>query len=441
MSKADKQGNTIGLVVFVLLTVVSGFFAYNYQSKATELEPKLASAQRKEADLRAQIAKEEESYRALKAKVFGSATNPGHQVVMEVIQEQLKSPLLSQERRDNMRSYSTLESAIVYLQTELEGADTAIGELEARKTELEKQMVDLNDQFKTDDTTARTSQQEKYEAMLAKAEETLEEIATIDDDIRDFNSRKARTEAEYNKRVAEWEGKLEVLTARNDQLGDNLNTLARIRADAAKLSFGEKHGEIMSLNDGGHVAYINLGSEDGLRSGQVFFVYGRDHSTNYAETPKAKIAITRVIGPHSAMGTLDQNRRSDMVLAGDAIYEPSFRGKTETRVAYVGVMDLNGDGEPDNDEFEQIVKDHNGQVDAKFDLKTGKINGRINTRTDWLVIGDIPAPSKEEGKGPTAEQIKVLTDARDEFLKQARDAGVRIVNARNFVIYLNSDGR
>ena len=72
----------------------------------------------------------------------------------------------------------------------------------------------------------------------------------------------------------------------------------------------------------------------------------------------------------------------------------------QEHVAFAGIIDLDGDGRPDNEEFVRILERNNLMVDAYLDLKTGEIEaGEGSTfRTKFLIIGsDAPLVGNVEG--------------------------------------------
>src|SRR5439155_3398832 len=91
-------------------------------------------------------------------------------------------------------------------------------------------------------------------------------------------------------------------------------------------------------------------------------------------------------------------------------------------VAYCGIIDLDGDGRPDNEEFVRILERNNLVIDAYLDLKTGTIKNRpgsegIDFRTKFLIVGS---------DAPLVGNVKKMID-------QAKEKSVQLIDARMFL--------
>ena len=92
----------------------------------------------------------------------------------------------------------------------------------------------------------------------------------------------------------------------------------------------------------------------------------------------------------------------------DLIFNLTLSSGAKEHVAFCGIIDLDGDGRPDNEQFVRILENNNLEVDAYLDLKTGEVKKRgdgITIRTKFLIVGtDAPMVGNvkkmvEEAKG------------------------------------------
>ncbi len=138
------------------------------------------------------------------------------------------------------------------------------------------------------------------------------------------------------------------------------------------------------------------------------------------EQIKGTVEITEVTGPYSARARIVSQAEviRNPISRRDAIYNITLTSNTREHVAYCGIIDLDGDGLPNNEEFVRILERNNVVVDAYLDLKTGEIKGSgIKSSTKFLILG------------PDAPEVGKVKD----MMNQAKDKGVQIVDARKFL--------
>lgn len=105
---------------------------------------------------------------------------------------------------------------------------------------------------------------------------------------------------------------------------------------------------------------------------------------------------------------------------GDQIFNLTLSSGAKEHVAYCGIIDLDGDGRPNNEEFVRILEKNNLVVDEYLDLKTGeikKLGGGMDTRTKFLIVGT---------DAPLVGGVKTMIEA-------AKKNGVMLIDARVFL--------
>lgn len=105
---------------------------------------------------------------------------------------------------------------------------------------------------------------------------------------------------------------------------------------------------------------------------------------------------------------------------GDQIFNLTLSSGAKEHVAYCGIIDLDGDGRPNNEDFVKILERNNLIVDEYLDLKTGKITTLgegMNTRTKFLIVGT---------DAPLVGGVKTMIEA-------AKKNGVMLIDARVFL--------
>jgi len=134
---------------------------------------------------------------------------------------------------------------------------------------------------------------------------------------------------------------------------------------------------------------------------------------------KGMVEVTRVTGPNSAEAriTYQTHEIRNPIGKNDQLFNMALSSGEREHVAYAGIIDLDGDGRPDNEQFVRILERNNLKVDAYLDLKTGEIRGAIDWKTKLLIIGS---------DAPIVGNVKVM-------MQQAKEKGVQMIDARMFL--------
>jgi len=142
------------------------------------------------------------------------------------------------------------------------------------------------------------------------------------------------------------------------------------------------------------------------------------------EMVKGMIEITDVVSRYGARARITQQASEvrNPISRGDQLFNIALSTGEKEHVAYAGIIDLDGDGRPDNEDFVRILERNNLVIDAYLDLKTGEIKRRpgsegIDFRTKFLIIGS---------DAPQVGNVAVM-------IKQAKEKGVQLIDARMFL--------
>lgn len=206
----------------------------------------------------------------------------------------------------------------------------------------------------------------------------------------------------------------------------------------------ERKGEITDKN--GTFVTITFTNRNPLNVGQTFMVLApnqslvtvidrekvldkeqRERRGLYEREPfsgnemiKGTIEIVELTGPTSARARIVTQREAirDPISKKDSVYNVTLSNAGKDHVAYCGIIDLDGDGLPNNEEFVRILEKNNVVVDAYLDLKTGEIKGTgIKPSTKFLILG------------PDAPEVGKVKD----MINMAKDKGVQVIDARKYL--------
>ncbi len=141
------------------------------------------------------------------------------------------------------------------------------------------------------------------------------------------------------------------------------------------------------------------------------------------EMIKGTVEITEVVSKYSARAriTNESNAVRNPIAKGDQLFNVSLSSGGKEHIAFAGIIDLDGDGRPNNEEFIRILEKNNLIIDAYLDLKTGKVVNRGSTgmdyRTKFLVLGT---------DAPMVGNVKLMVD-------EANKKSVQVIDARKFL--------
>lgn len=400
MALRENQIYQIGLIISVMLTVVLAllaFFSYSSASQEAAKAQELGEKLRAEETTRRAA---ESAVTAMKAMI-GVGTNEGLEAAVgQISDEGLRSEIAEvQQMYDNdlrlfasssddpsTRSWRNLVQNLIEkvnstnerLRLESENVaqanaerDTEVKKANDRATELQTQVTNL---------TAR--------------------IAGLQDQLNaaklDFEEKLAAAEAAHNAGVKNYTDEIAALTTSRNALATKVEETERVlAAKVAQLAQYERKkflvadGRVVDVSPSTGKVYINLGFDDGLYRKISFSVFGRDTELE-AGLEKATIEVTNILGAHSAEARIINHSDRDPILPSDQIVTATWEpGGYQVPVAIAGVIDLNGDGESDLERFKGFVLKNQGVLAAVVG-DDGRIQGKIDLNTRYLIVGDEP---------------------------------------------------
>ena len=429
-----SQGYLIAVILLTLMVMVFGILSYLGFSRASEMASKVDT---KSAEL-SEAQKEAKGAKALVDILMSqSGVDSQNNSVLDTLEGQvstgggeLSSKLDSAKNAfgnymgkavpvdDSVPAPTSYQELVDQLLSFVNGAHSSNASLvEQIKQEKLQKEVEIN----------------QIQEKLTKAEE---KVASLTQDLDDEKKRNLEKETELQSVVTAHEAKITDLTntivERNkdlDQVRTERNaTVDKLEADVQKLK--RDNERLTSLGSStvpdGRIAHvrgryvtINRGSADGLKERQTFSVFDM-RETNFDSTaPKGKIEVTRITGPHLAEGWIHDQAIGDPILENDVLLSPTWDPGYSVPVAFIGIIDLDGDGEGDNQRFVDFLKRNQAEVIAWQD-ELGNRNGDIDSTTRYIIEGEIPT----EGAANRAYAL---------YSEQADKYSVQRVSARRFM--------
>lgn len=436
MASAENTGLKVSLVVFVILWITFASLSYYFYNENTTNVQRAQEATKNEAAAKTAQAKSANDYKEFRSVVFGAATDTDHAAALNLVKAELGAPKINEIRKAQKPTYETYTGAIAYLHKELEESDKRITALQNEKAALEKTIEGVKQQYQTLVDTANTGRDAKTKELEEELAKFAQNTAMIQERLNQMQARTSELQSQADQVIKDSQAKEKRLTTTIKRLSEQIQDKRREETLEKAGLFSVADGQITSVDSSGTFAFINLGYQDGIRSGLSFAVYGTDQRGNPEVKPKATLDVLETLGPHRSKVTLHGQVITKPVMSGDRIHNPVWNPGQKESIAISGLVMMDYDDTPDNEQFKRIVQLAGGKIDAEADPKTGQVKGQITAKTGWLVIGDIPKAS-ESGLNPELDRLSKRLQEADQILKkQADDNGVRVVSVLNFINYL-----
>lgn len=250
-------------------------------------------------------------------------------------------------------------------------------------------------------------------------------------DLNDLQDQKDNLERELSDRIA-------LLELSNDTLRDRLNGLEN-------LSFDKPDGKILRIENSTRRAWIDLGHADYLREQVTFSVYIRNNRGvgRGREDIKAKIEVVEVQGPHLAECVIIDEDFERPIQEGDPIYSPLFEPGVEEFFSFVGLVDIDGDGESDRDLLHNIVNNAGGGIEVEVDDQGNRnpAGRKMSIKSKFLVVGDLPNPADFAGFEERSDEAQRIQDEAKALKEEARQQGIRVIRFPDFLAFIGYEAK
>ena len=215
------------------------------------------------------------------------------------------------------------------------------------------------------------------------------------------------------------------ITTDRDTIKDRLDEFLKEDFDLAD-------GHIVRVSPGLGIVYLDVGSEDGLRTNQSFSIYDQDVTNFQKGKSKATVEVTKIMGPHLSEARITFENQLKPILEKDVILNAVWDPGYSVPIAIVGEFDIDFDGNDDRDRLVQMVIRNGGKVVATHD-NDGKITGEIDSSTRYLVVGNSPSNVGDDNP----EVMKAIR----ELASQAKSNGVQEIDIRKLLNWMGEHGQ
>lgn len=427
MARRESQGLQITLIVFVMLTIILAVTTIAFWNKSKGLTEQNNSLKTTNGELQNAADTSLDQSSQMKTWI-------GHAVETNIdeIKAQFERDMNTYARSapEVQRTYKDVPAVLF----------TALQQRNGQVSDLRQQLKQAQDEYEQGRQQLQASLgeaqriQAETEAELRKTREdfaTAREALNREKDQLAGDLQQIRTEldeltASTKKQAETLEHELKnkelIISQRDDQI-----------REVTDESFEIPDGKVLWVNIRTGIAYVNLGSADGLRRQVTFSVYGVDVNNVAREDKKGSIEITRIVNEHLAEGRITSDSLAEPILAGDVIYTPLWNAKSALHFALAGFMDIDGDGKDDREIVKRLILMNNGTIDAED--KGGEVTGQITSHTRYVIRGDEPQVGEEGNADESARQA-----AWTKILSEADQFGVEQLTIEKLLDFVGYDG-
>ncbi len=447
MAAASNKPGAVhyALIIFVMVTVVLGIFTYQYnRSYSDELITRLA----KEEELgkvKAAIKTYEDQVQVLR-KLIGRNFD-----AVDDNNDPKNANTVKNAALKDMADFGKTFAGVNYAET-LQKMREALDLAEADRDSKAALVVTTGKDGEVEASRLKASLDTASKAQR-KAESDKRDVISVQDErltakqeeLNKLNQEKNTLAGEL---AQEKEAREKDNKAKNQEITQYEAIIEKLRSDLndlEKTSFEVPDGLVQRVDTASKLVWINLGEADYLKPRMTFSVYGKENQGvgRGAEDIKGKIEVTRILGKHIAEARITQEDLFRPMVANDLLYTPLWSPGLVEKIAFIGLMDIDGDGKSDWEELKQLLAISGATVDSYVDENGKRLpeNSKITVNTKFLVRGDIPEPDQvigsDEEKAKIGEIRKHLTD----MTKEARVSGVRLIKLSDFLAYMGLESK
>ena len=421
----------IAIILVVVLIVPLVIMGRNHQTLATN-EAEARNEQRTAAQRASAL---EGEVRALKVLLRGADT-----LTQDAIQGE-HAELIARTFPGEVPTAHPYHDAIVALNEERDRLRELVNTERGRYAQLESDFNDVRSQHEGVVTSVR----EALNRAVAEREEAQrafnQSIADYEVQLRDAQTQQDRTLANAARMRHELTDRANQFEIDNREIRETNINLASLLEDVRNPNVEHPAGRIISVDQQAGLAYVNIGSADGLLVRTMFSVYpstvlGLTFRTGSVgeeaiycdvcrrdiarDVSKASIEVTRILGPHRAEARILDDILTDPIMIGDVIYSPIWKPGQKVRFALTAGMYLPGSGiDSGTEAIKRLIEMNGGIVDAWIEetvpLGEEHLMGSISDLTNFIVVSE--HVTRILDPEVAREQEALLANARNRAIK------------------------
>ncbi|MGI9518218.1 MAG: hypothetical protein ACR2NP_14275 [Pirellulaceae bacterium] len=411
MAARENQGYLIAVILLVLLSVIlaiATFFGFSSMMEAAGQRDELQTSL--DAERNASLAYQAQgdilkAYLGVEGKSIAEVSTSLDQLNRSGVQTVIdETSRITQDYDTDMAGYVNKPEGVdlnyrglvqdVVAAMHTQHNNTAV--LNENVTRAEQKMATEVARIQTEldeRTTQYDEANRKWEEEVASHKTTRDELSSRLTDAemkyKTVNQSMSTLQQDFNNAQVAHQNEVDAKNATIQRQKNDITQLTRTETDVAD-------GMVVTVAPGLGMVTLNLGSDDNLRLKQTFSIYDTASSSFRAGEGKAKVEVTRILGPHLAQARITQQRLTDPILRNDFVVTSTWDPGYSVPVAIVGRIDLDDDGFSDLQRLISMVEQAGGTVVAYHD-EEGNVTGQIDETTRYFVKGEDPLGKMSDG--------------------------------------------
>ncbi len=442
-AQGKSTGLQIGLILAVVVALIASVAAFIIYRDADERQVEYQQAQTEKENVTRANATLREEIEALKTKVGSTASEMGiadpdnPATVLGDVSGKIDAYNTNVGETTLIQVAENLDGALDRERTttaeqrnSIQGLQNQLNDLQSRYAKESQQYADARTEAVKDRADVQTATEERIRAEQSRRQEIEDQLATTKAELEEVKEQMANRIAELR-----------------DELDDTRQALLRAnrKLDQAETkSFAKPDGFIVNLQRSTGTVYLDIGSRQSLRPGVTFSVYDKDKvgvSGGDASALKGSLEVISV-DENISEARITNVATLEPLSVGDPIFSPAWAPGRKSKFAFVGMIDLDGDGNTmgERNRLRRILSDADAEITVYIDDDGNWVDGDgdpdtnqpLDVNTEMLVLANIPDPS--EVSDPARKQA--YTRMREHLTvirEQAERNGIRVKNLKIFL--------
>lgn len=430
--KAAAIGFAVAAVAAIAFTIIMF-------TQKSDLEATASEAQRQARDQQKAAADARQALSDVAEEVVGRPAESLAEIKSAI--DQVRTTIADDPRAKDARI--SADQPVATMLNNLYGLfQKTAGQADELESQRKKLNSDLEQAIKTRDDAAKA-----FEGRIAELDEKFKKLMQESEQSREeCNRQLAELQAARTKEREQMAGELDAARKARDEAEKTLNAeksrtegllaqLAQFKPSSSGSALQVKDGVIVRTVPAGDIVYIDLGHSDGVRLGMTFSVYSPVRGIPADGKGKATIEVANVFET-TAECRVTSRTPGEPILVNDIIANPVFDRSRQFTFAVIGDFDLNFDGRPEDVGGKEVIR--------LIDRLGGKVVNKVDTDTDFVVVGSVPPkpapviPGSEDEAAATErnEQAAKRLTAFETMLKEARSLSIPILTRTQFLHFL-----
>ena len=297
----------------------------------------------------------------------GGTADPTMDQIRKTYQDNMMLYGPADQEHESTRNYQSLPtfllSRIRDLNQQLTDLRRSENQLTEEKSQLEAAAADRTKKFEDGEQQARNDLAAERDKFRQDREDMQKQKDTIATQLTD----KDNSIADLQTKFDDQQKKLGKSVSDLEQIVDDQKIQLR---GLRKESFEVPDATITSVNQKEGVLYVDIGSADNLKQQQTFSVYDKGATGVMEAKSKGRVEVVQILGEHVAMCRILEDDITNIIMPGDLVFTPAWAPGRIIHFAAAGFVDITGDGRPDMELLENLIRINGGQLDPEVTVQT-----------------------------------------------------------------------